>query len=217
VLSNCLELDKLPEQLGNMKALQFLLASRTAVEQHPSSSSSRISPKGSKHISLFPSTSELWPLTNLRQLDLSGRNLFEDEFSVEFGLLSSFEILDLLRNNFRNLPYCNNYLRTLLQLNLNECCTLQSILVPFIVQVFGILRANDCTSLERIFTWTNESLGSLSLNNCHKLVEIQSSKSLQCGACLQMGRCNNLSPALGRVFSRFFLSLSNYDVNAFLK
>ncbi|XP_059430795.1 disease resistance protein RPV1-like [Corylus avellana] len=213
VLSDCLELDKLPEQLGNMKALKFLLAGRTNIEQRPSSlgpkrnpiimpllgcevpSSSRISPKGSKHISLFPSPYELWSLTNLRQLDLSGRNLSEDEFPVEFGVLSSLEILDLSRNNFRNLPDCINYLPELLQLNLNECSTLQSISVPFIVQVFGILRANDCISLERILTLTNESLGSLSLNNCQKLVEIQSSKSLRSGACLLMGRCNNLSPA----------------------
>ena len=213
VLSDCLELDKLPEHLGNMKALKLLLASRTTIEQQPSSlglmtnpaimpllgcgvpSSSRISPKGSKHISLFPSTSELWSLTNLRQLDLSGRNLSEDEFPVEFGLLSSLDILDLSRNNFCTLPDCINYLPALLQLNLNECCTLQSILVPLNVQFFGILRANDCTSLERILTWKNKSLGSLSLSNCQKLGEIQSSKSLRPGACLDMGWCNNLSPA----------------------
>jgi Leucine-rich repeat (LRR) protein len=213
VLSDCLELDKLPEQLGNMKSLKLLLAGKTTIEQRPSSlglmrnptimpllgcgvpSSSRISPKGSKHISIFPSTSKLWSLTNLRQLDLSGRNLSEDEFPIEFGLLSSLDILDLSRNNFRTLPDCINYLPALLQLNLNECSTLQSILVPLNVQFFGILRANDCTSLERILTWTSESLGSLSLNNCHKLVEIQSSKSLRSGAFLNMGRCNNLSPA----------------------
>jgi Leucine-rich repeat (LRR) protein len=150
VLSDCLELDKLPEQLGNMKSLNLLLAGRTAIEQQPSSlglmrnpaimpllgcgvpSSSWISPKSSKHTSLLPSLSKLWSLTNLRQLDLSGRNLSEDEFPVEFGLLSSLEILDLSRNNFRNLPDCINYLPELLELNLDECSTLQSISVPLL-------------------------------------------------------------------------------------
>jgi Leucine-rich repeat (LRR) protein len=234
VLSDCFGLDKLPEQLGNMKALKFLLADRTDIEQRPSSlglkrnpaimpllgcgvpSSSWISPKNSKHRSLFPSPSELWCLTNLRQLDLSGRNLSEDVFPIEFGVLSSLEILDLSRNNFRNLPVCIDYLPNLLQLNLNECSTLRSIFVPFIVQVHGILRANDCTSLKRIFTQRNESLGSMSLNNCHKLVEIQSSKILRSGACLHMGRCNNLSPAFRESVLQVRSLSFNYDVNTFL-
>jgi Leucine-rich repeat (LRR) protein len=149
VLSDCLELDMLPEQLGNMKALKFLLAGRTDIEQQPSSlglmrnpaimsllgygvpSSSWISPKSSKHTSLLPSLSELCSLTNLRQLNLSGRNLSEDEFPVEFGLLSSLELLDLSRNNFHKLPSCINYLPELLELKLDECSTLQSISVPF--------------------------------------------------------------------------------------
>ncbi|XP_059429318.1 disease resistance protein RPV1-like [Corylus avellana] len=96
VLSDCLELDKLPEKLGNMKALKILLAGKTTIEQRPSSSlglmrnpaimsSSWISPKNSNHISLLPSIFELSSLTNLRELDLSGRNLSEDEFPIEFG------------------------------------------------------------------------------------------------------------------------------------
>ena len=143
----------------------------------------------------------------------------EDEFSIEFGLLSSLEILDLSRNKFRNLPDCIDYLPELLQLNLDECRTLQSISVPLIVQVYGILRANDCTSLERILTRTNMSLGSLSLNNCHKLVEIQSSKCLRSGARLHMGRCNNLSPAFREsVLQVLSLSLSfNYDLRHFFE
>ncbi|XP_059430796.1 uncharacterized protein LOC132164320 [Corylus avellana] len=72
---------------------------------------------------------------------------------------------------------------------------LQSILVPLSVHVLGTLRANDCTSLERILTLTDEGFGSFFLDNCHKLVEIRSLKSLQSAARLHMRGCNNLSPA----------------------
>ncbi|XP_062173051.1 disease resistance protein RPV1-like isoform X2 [Alnus glutinosa] len=205
VLSDCLELDKLPEQLGNMEALKELLAERTAIEQLPSSfgllrnlrivllsgcggpSSSWISLKSSNCINLLVS---IFGLCSLTKLDLSDRNLSEDEFPIELGCLSSLRELVLSRNNFRNLPSCINGLPRLLNLFLNECTTLQSISLPISVQ---LLEANGCRSLENILILTSESSGSFYLNNCHKLVELQSLKSLQSASNVLMGSCNNLA------------------------
>ena len=217
-LSYCSKLDKLPEQWGNMKALLELTADEIAIEQLPSSlgdlnnlsiltlrgcggpSSSWISPNSSNRMSLL-SISKLCSLT---ELDLSDRNLSEDELPIEFARLSSLETLKLSKNNFRNLPSCISCLPKLEYLYLNECTSLQSISLP---RSRGInLRADDCTSLERISIMTNESSGSSDLsilgrgtsyfyfNNCRKLVEIQNLERLRClPGKVEMGSCNNLS------------------------
>ncbi|XP_059429961.1 disease resistance protein RPV1-like isoform X2 [Corylus avellana] len=207
-LSDCLELDKLPEQMGNMKALKCLHANKIAIMQQPSPlglsrnpgiissfecgrpSSSWISPKSSNHISLLPSIYEICSLTGVSQLVLDGCNLSENEFPIEFGCLSSLMVLDLSRNNFHNLPSCISRLPRLQDLSLHECTTLQSI--SFCTSV-PALNANGCTSLERILILTNKISSSFSLNNCHKLVEIQSLNSVRSGTTVFMGRCNNLA------------------------
>ncbi|XP_059461751.1 disease resistance protein RPV1-like [Corylus avellana] len=202
-LSDCLELDKLPEQLGKMKALKCLHANRIATKQQPSPgvislsgcgrpSSSSLSLESSSLISLLPSISEICALTNLTQLVLDGCNLSEDEFPIEFECLFSLMVLDLSRNNFRNLPSSICRLPGLRDLSVHECTALQSISFRTSVPNLG---ANGCTSLERILIWTNENSGSFYLHNCHKLIEIQRLKRLQSGSRVVMGRCNNLSPA----------------------
>ncbi|XP_062171815.1 disease resistance protein RPV1-like isoform X3 [Alnus glutinosa] len=212
ILSNCL-----PEQWGNMLALRKLVAYGTTIEQIPLSlgllsslnvlklvgCGGSISPKSSNHISLL-SISELCSLT---QLDLSNHNLSEDEIPIEFECLSLLEELNLSRNNFRNLPSFISRLPKLEFLILNECTSLQSISLPKSVTS---LKANGCTSVERISVLTNESSGSsdldyldqwckkmpayIELDNCHKLVEIKNLESLlRKPGCVSMGSCYNLS------------------------
>ncbi|XP_062171819.1 disease resistance protein RPV1-like [Alnus glutinosa] len=219
ILSDCSELDKLPEQWGNMMALSCLVADGTTIEQIPLSlgllsslsilklpgCGGMISPHSSNRISLL-SISKLCSLT---RLDLSCRNLSEDEIPIEFECLSLLEVLDLSRNNFRNLPSCIGRLPKLELLILNECTTLQSI--SLLCNEFHYhLKANGCTSLERISVLTNESSGysdldnldnwcemvstSIDLDNCPKLAEIQNLESLQrIPVYVRMGSCNNLS------------------------
>jgi Leucine-rich repeat (LRR) protein len=230
ILSNCL-----PEQWGNMLALRKLVAYGTTIEQIPLSlgllsslsvlklvgCGRSISPKSSNHRSLL-SISELCSLT---QLDLSYHNLSEDEIPIEFECLSLLEELNLSRNNFRNLPSFISRLPKLEFLILNECTSLQSISLPKSVTS---LKANGCTSLERISVLTNESSGSsdldyldqwckkmpayIELDNCHKLVEIKNLESLlRKPGCVSMGSCYNLSsdfresvlPYLLKVLSHF--------------
>ncbi|XP_059430136.1 disease resistance protein RPV1-like [Corylus avellana] len=214
LLSNCSELDKLPEQCGNMQALRQLDAAGTAIEQLPSSfgdlsnlcclNLSGSSPNSSNCMSLV-STSKLY---SLRELDLSNRNLSDDEFRIEFECFSSLRNLTLSRNNFRNPPSFISCLPNLKALDLSECTSLQSISLPETVME---LKAHGCTSLERIDVQrisilknrsskyldvdNNRNWGSMFiLNNCRKLVEIQNLERLRCvPELVMMESCNNLS------------------------
>jgi Leucine-rich repeat (LRR) protein len=205
-LSGCSELDKSPEELGNMKALWKLDADRIGIEQLPpplgilsnlkvltsSGCGGPISPKSSNRIRLL-SISEL---CSLKDLDLSGCNLSEDEIPIRFGYLPSLKTLDLSRNNFHNLPSCISRLPKLANLKLSECTTLQSISVPSSI---SYLKANGCTSLESISILTNDcaklvAYSHFDLSNCAKLVEIQNLESLRRVPCtVRMGGCNTLS------------------------
>jgi Leucine-rich repeat (LRR) protein len=190
LLPDCLEeVCIIPEVIfkrsTKMKELGILLQNRAAITQQQSSSSplrnleayspsrckgassSWILPRSSNCISVLPFISKLCSMTWIKKLDLSGRNLSEVDFPIEFGCLSSLRKLDLSRNNFRNLPNCISYLPSLCKLYLNECTNLQSISVHIGVER---LSANGCTLLERVLILANESLGSFSLNNCHKPV-----------------------------------------------
>jgi Leucine-rich repeat (LRR) protein len=219
----CSKLEKLPENLGNLTALVELSANRTAIKQVPISigllrnlgginlsgcggpSLSLISAKSSNRIGLLSLISGLCSLTTL---DLSGRNLSEADIPFEFGCLSSLRKLELSRNNFRNLPSCMSFPPNLTNLCLNECIALQSISLP---RSIASLQANDCTSLERVVVLNNDIFTYFSLNNCHKLIEIQNMMS--CGYYV-MGRCNNLAydfrksvfQVLSFLFSHLFFS-----------
>jgi Leucine-rich repeat (LRR) protein len=195
-LSGCLQIDKLPDQIGNMIALTELLADRTAIRQLPfsfgglknleiaslserkeSSSkswlpllSSLMSPKSLNPACFLPPF--ISGLRSLTKLSLSGRNLSEDWFPVDFKSLSSLKLLDLSRNNFCNLPDCIGRLPKLYELHLSECTSLKSISGPF--ASLGMLDATTCTSMEQLSISSNHKRGLLfDLRYCHKLTEIQ--------------------------------------------
>ncbi|XP_059429970.1 disease resistance protein RPV1-like [Corylus avellana] len=207
LLPDCFKEDYIIKEYSKkMTELKILYRNRAAITQQQSStsplrnpatyslsrcrgaSSSWISPNSSNCISVLPFISKLCSMTWIKKLDLSGRNLCEDDFPIEFGGLSSLHKLDLSRNNFRNLPNCISCLPSLYKLHLNECTNLQSISVHIGVKQ---LSANGCTLLERVLPLANESLGPFSLNIYHKRVPC-----FKCGyGYLFMGGCNNLSPA----------------------
>ncbi|XP_062160867.1 disease resistance protein RUN1-like isoform X2 [Alnus glutinosa] len=195
-LSGCLQVDKLPEKVGSMIALTELLADGIAIKQLPSSFgllknleiaslsgrkeqsskswlsllSSLMSPKSLNPVCFLPPS--VSGLRSLTKLSLSGRNLSEDMFPVDFESLSSLQSLDLSRNNFRNLPDCIGRLPKLYNFKLHECTTLQSISGLF--SSVGMLDARDCTSMERLSVSPNHKRGLyFYLRNCHKLTEIQ--------------------------------------------
>jgi hypothetical protein len=181
----------------------------------------------------------------LIDLDLSNRNLFEDEFLIEFEYLFSLKKLKLSKNNFCNLPSWISCLPKLGALDLSECTSLQSISLPTSVIE---LTANGCTSLERISILTNESSGSLercipslkfasSLRHFNrKLFEnlyypIHNGESWQqLNRKVHLGSCNNLSSESmnsvlqvlsllfsSLLFSSLLFSLSFFDANTFFE
>jgi Leucine-rich repeat (LRR) protein len=195
-LSDCLQVDKLPDQVGSMIALTELLADGIAIKQLPSSfgllknleiaslsgrkeHSSKswlslltllMSPKSLNSVCFLPPS--ISGLRSLTTLYLSGRNLSEDVFPVDFGSLPSLQFLDLSRNNFRSLPDCIGRLPKLYNLHLRECTALQSISGLF--ASIGLLDTSDCTSMERLSISSTHKKGLVFfLRNCHKLTEIE--------------------------------------------
>jgi Leucine-rich repeat (LRR) protein len=195
-LSDCLQVDKLPDQVGSMMALTKLFANGIAIKQLPCSFgllknleitslsgrkeysskswlallSSLMSRKSLNPVCFLPPS--VSGLRSLTTLNLSGRNLAEDVFPVDFESLSSLQFLDLSRNNFRNLLDCIGRLPKLYSLYLSECTFLKSISGLF--TSLGTLDATDCTSMERLSISSNPKRGLLfDLRFCHKLTEIQ--------------------------------------------
>jgi len=250
-LTNCINLENLPEQLGNMTALIELDVSFTAIKQIPSSfrllrNLEYVCFSGCQCLIESPEFSqslcieelEFDNCTSLVKIHESIGHL-EKLIRLDFSGCKKLKILDLSRNNFRNLPSCISRLPKLEALNLNKCTTLQSISIPSVI----CLKAKGCTSLERVSVLTNEGSSALDylhdcsqmkagrvayieLGNCHKLVEINLESLLRIPGSLIMGSCNNLSSDLResaflyllKVLSlSLSLSLSFYDTNTFLK
>jgi Leucine-rich repeat (LRR) protein len=243
-LSGCLKVDKLPDQIGNMMALTELLANGIAIKQLPSSFgllknleiallsgckerpskswvsllSSLMSSKSLNPICFLPPS--ISGLCSLTSLNLSGRNLSENEFPVDFGSLSSLEFLDLSRDNFRNLPDCIKHLPKLDSLRLHECTSLQSI--SGLSSSINTLDASDCTSMKGLSISSNHESGlRLLLFNCPELTKIQGLEDLEY-ASIQLKRCNNLAYDFRSPFQvpltlslSLSVSLSFYDANTF--
>jgi Leucine-rich repeat (LRR) protein len=192
-LSDCIKIDKLPKQLENMVALKELYADGTAIKQLPYSFGllknlktlslagckgqfsrswlsrfmSWISSKFIKPIYLLPTS--ISGLCSLRQLDLSGCNLFEDVIPFDLGSLASLQQLDLSKNNFRTLPHSIGRLPQLDRLYVNECASLESI--SELPASLRTLFAGGCSSLQRLPDGPNqESLWAhLYMESCNSL------------------------------------------------
>ncbi|KAF3965666.1 hypothetical protein CMV_010169 [Castanea mollissima] len=190
-LSGCSKLDELPENLGNLKGLEELDLSGSAIKVLPTSikllkNIKNFSLCGYKGLSLKSSNklfqqrtspnpmamfecplSGLWSLT---KLDLSHCNL--QDIPDAFDCLLSLLTLNLEGNEFIWLPKSMIQLSNLQDLLLRGCSNLRSL--PKLPSNIKYIDATQCTSLETL------SLGSeydfrpaLQLLNCVKLIENQ--------------------------------------------
>ncbi|XP_030935129.1 TMV resistance protein N-like isoform X2 [Quercus lobata] len=191
-LSGCSKLNELPENLGNIKSLEELDVSETAITELPSS---LVLLKNLKVLSLrgcegltsissnklisFPlmrkrrvdptgmlgrSLSNLWSLTNL---NLSYCNL--QAIPDGLGCLSSLTCLDLRGNYFVYLPESTTQLSNMETLRLCGCKHLRSL--PELPLNIGFLGAGGCTSLEILPLKPEDGpYPNLYLLNCVKLV-----------------------------------------------
>ena len=199
-LSGCSKIDELPENLGNLKGLEVLDVSRTAIKELPTSINhlknleklsfygcEGLSPNSSnKLISLrqrspYPIGMLVHSLSGLRSLtnlDLRFCNL--QSIPDEIGCLSSLLELNLEGNNFICLPKSLIQLSNLRFLGLNFCTSLRS-LSNLPLNIEGI-SAICCTSLETFSVRPEDRfVPALELTNCVKLTENQDYSDLLSG------------------------------------
>ncbi|GJU07245.1 NB-ARC domains-containing protein [Tanacetum coccineum] len=186
ILSGCLKLDKLPEDLGRIKSLTELHADKTGIKEVPSCVSSlinleslsiggqgRIQPRWWTSItSLFglPSKQQypqrsvsLSGFHMLKSLNFSYCNL--EQVPESIGGLLCLDSLYLNGNNFTSLPGSLSQLPYLRLLEVNGCKKLE-VLHEFPPSLYR-LYARDCTSLCSITGFSIKK--SSYLSNCPKL------------------------------------------------
>ncbi|KAK7292708.1 hypothetical protein RJT34_15560 [Clitoria ternatea] len=172
-VSGCSKIHILPEGLKELKSLEELDASESAIEELPSSifylenlrEVSFAGCKGpvSKSLNSFllpfkwllgnkeaPTGFRLPPsmlcLPFMRRMNLSYCNLSEESIPNDFCRLSSLMILNLTGNNFVSLPSCISKLPKLEYLRLDWCEKLQRL--PELPSSMRELDASNCVSLE---------------------------------------------------------------------
>jgi Leucine-rich repeat (LRR) protein len=193
-LSGCTKLDKLPEKLGDLKGLEELDVSGTAITELPSSvfylKNLKVLSLGGCEGLLSKSSNEplsfplmeirsdpmgmlvprLLELRTLRKLNLSYCNLWTIPDGL--GSLCSLRDLNLNGNNFVSLPESISRLSNLDSLYFCGCTGLRSLpQLPFNV---GYIYADGCTSLETLpLRPEYDFYLYLSLLNCIKLIDNQ--------------------------------------------
>uniref|UniRef100_A0A6N2KHY8 Disease resistance protein Roq1-like winged-helix domain-containing protein n=1 Tax=Salix viminalis TaxID=40686 RepID=A0A6N2KHY8_SALVM len=144
---DCSQLEKLPENLGDLESLTKLFAKGTAIKPLPTSA--RYLKKltnCSSSIAMLPAS--LTSFSSLKELDLSYAGLSDAISSIELGSLSFLEDLDLSGNGFFNLPSSISRLPKLQCFTVERCKNLLSISeLPSSVLFLSI---NDCASIERV-------------------------------------------------------------------
>ncbi|XWS35192.1 hypothetical protein CRYUN_Cryun21dG0105000 [Craigia yunnanensis] len=192
-LSGCSKLNRLPEHLGKLEALRKLFANKSAIKQLPISIGLL---KNLEHLllagckeeltttSLFPSfsrwvsprsvcSSTLLPatfshLSSLQRLNLSHRNLSDNDISIDFGSFPFLYHLDLTGNKFCNLPDGISNHSRLFRLCLHDCTNIQSFreLPPHLG-----LHARQCPSIDRYPNLFNIGSGIITIINGLKTID----------------------------------------------
>ncbi|XP_020877774.1 disease resistance protein RML1A [Arabidopsis lyrata subsp. lyrata] len=166
---------ELPENIGNLVALEVLQASRTVIRRAPRSiarltrlqvlaiGNSLYTPEGLLH-SLCP---PLARFDDLRALSLSNMNMVEIPNSI--GNLWNLLEIDLSGNSFEFIPASIKRLTRLNRLNLNNCQRLQA-LPDELPRGLLYIYIHNCTSLVSISGCFNQyCLRQFVASNCYKL------------------------------------------------
>jgi len=213
-LQGCFRLEKLPEQLGNMKVLTDLLLDGTDVQNLPSSigilkklkkllvcglrvrvvevpQSSSYSEEEELVIEQQPFLLlSLSGLSSLTTLDISCRDLSNTDISINLGSLFSLQDLNLAGNHFSELPAGIGNLAKLEKLDLSRCPNL--LFISDIPSSLRALVARYCGSLEKV-SIQSKTAPDLLLGGCGKLAEIQGLESVENKPVIRMENCDNLS------------------------
>uniref|UniRef100_A0A6N2L363 Disease resistance protein Roq1-like winged-helix domain-containing protein n=1 Tax=Salix viminalis TaxID=40686 RepID=A0A6N2L363_SALVM len=173
----CSQLEKLPENLGDLESLTKLFAKGTAIKPLPTSARylkklTKLSLGGYKNVFCSPNPPSISRFSSLKELDLSYAGLSDAISSIDLGSLSFLEDLDLSGNGFFNLPSGISRLPKLQCFTGERCKNLLSISeLPSSVLFLSI---NDCASIERVSApLQHEEPPCLSVIGCRNLIEIQ--------------------------------------------
>ncbi|GKC90691.1 TMV resistance protein N-like protein, partial [Tanacetum coccineum] len=164
-LGDCPKLQKLPNEFGRLQKLEELeLAVRDDFVMYVGVP---------KSINMHSFTT----LSSLKRLDLSLRQIGDEDFPKNLHGLSLVERLNLSGNHkLTKLPIGISHLSNLKHLDLNECSLLENLHgIPSGIEV---LKASYCSSLENIEDLSREhvSLYKIWLHDCHKLLRDEESK-----------------------------------------
>ncbi|XP_031263258.1 disease resistance-like protein DSC1 [Pistacia vera] len=175
-IRECRKLERLPDDLGNLEALETLDASGIFTREIPSSishlsklSSLQISRLSDDEAPLNWVPNSLSRLMSLKRLELINCQI--PELPNNLGQLSFLEILDVYGNNFETIPASIKDLSNLVFLNICYCEKLQSL--PELKSGLNVA-AYNCSSLESIsdssFLFSPNSMQQrINFANCFKL------------------------------------------------
>jgi len=236
-LSGCSKFDELPEDLGDLESLTILNAEDTVIRQVPSTI---VRLKNLKDLSLcgckgstsatFPSRLRSWflprkipnptnllpPSFHVTSLSLRDCNLSDDALPRDLGSLPSLTNLELDFNSFQSLPAGLCSLLRLKILTLDDNTSLQTI--PALPRNLDVLRASNCTSLERLPDISVASrMRLLYIANCPKLIEAPGLDKSRSISHIDMEGCYDISNTLKNSLHKvFFLCLSLLVKHIFL-
>ncbi|XP_033511363.1 disease resistance protein RUN1-like [Nicotiana tomentosiformis] len=180
-IDGCSSIKALPDNLGDLKSLRSLDAYDTGIKQVPRSvemlrnletlrvggrkleAKRSISGRGVHRIQYSLSTF-------VSDLSLTYCNLSEADIPRNIGSLSSLEYLDLSGNSFHCLPIDFSKLRLLVELCLNDCENLQTLLSVSNLENLAIIELENCQKLVKITELDNlPSIWSINMINCSSL------------------------------------------------
>ncbi|KAH8491222.1 hypothetical protein H0E87_023387, partial [Populus deltoides] len=129
-------------------------------------------------------------LSSLTTLDISCRDLSNNDISINLGSLFSLQDLNLAGNPFSELPAGIGNLAKLEKLDLSRCRNL--LFISDIPSSLRALVARYCGSLEKV-SIQSKTAPDLLLGGCGKLAEIQGLESVENKPVIRMENCDNLS------------------------
>ena len=159
-LSGCSKIDELPEKLGNLKGLEELDVSGTAIKDLPLAMQHvtgliKLDLRDCKNLSSLPNA--YCSSMSLKILTLSGCSKI-DELPENLGNLKGLKELDVSGTAIKDLPLAVQHVTSLIKLNLRDCKNLSSLPNAYCsLMSLEILTLSGCSKIDEL----PENLGNL--------------------------------------------------------